>query len=448
MQVVVTTDFFGSFWPHQTSYGALPGAHALIDTVERLRSEDPATIWIDTGDFAQGGPLAPIGTPTTVFEAVGRELPIDVAGVGNHELDWGIEGLREGAGHLDFPMLCANADLGLTPTAVLETADGEVGVIGLTLPGLSALHHWFDQPQPDAAATAREHAERLRAAGVRYVIVALHDGVDFTFWSDGIRPDYSRMAAFCRRISDVVDAVAGGHTLGRWFGEMEGVAFLQPWAYGAEIGVARLTPDGARDVRGVVPAPGRPWTGLGSALLDDDGLDDPIAVLDAPAKARPGFDRTLPDLVADAIRSATGADIGLCFVPELQTSQPPIDGTIAFLPAGPVTRSSLLRLFPHRRGDSYGELCIVALDSRELEHSVGPLARDDGYVDNAINPAVWGPPSRSGRSRHATVRVAMGHQWVRRLEARLPRRLDVERSGILLREAVEAFAVDGGFSGD
>ena len=445
MQVIVTTDFFGSFWPHRTSYGSLPGAHSLIDTVERMRAEDPATVWIDTGDFAQGGPLAPIGTPTTVFEAVGRELPIDVASLGNHELDWGIKGLHDGLGHLGFPVLCANADLGLESTAVLETSDGEVGIVGLTTPALSELHDWFDQPQPSAAETALEQAERLRSSGVKYVIVALHDGVDFAFRPEGIQPDYTRMAAFCRHISGAVDAVAGGHTLGRWIGDLEGVAFLQPWAYGAEIGLARLTPDGVRDVKGVVPAPGRPWTGFGSAMFDAD-LDDPIATLDLPVKAHPGFDKTLPDLVASAIRSTTGADVGLCFAQELQTSQPPIDGAIAFLPAGPVTRSEILRLFPHQRGDSYGELSIVALDIGELDRAVDSAAGSVGAVDNAINPAVWGPPSRSGQSQRATVRVAMGHQWVRRLEARLQRPLEVESTGLLLREAVEIFAADGGFS--
>jgi 2',3'-cyclic-nucleotide 2'-phosphodiesterase (5'-nucleotidase family) len=238
MQLIATTDFFGSFWPHQTSYGWLPGAHSLIDTIARIRSRDPATIWIDTGDFAQGGPFAPLGTPTTVFEEVGRYLPIDVASVGNHELDWGVDGLRAGLRHLGFPLICANADLGLEATTILATSDGGVGVIGLTTPALAELHAWFTQTQPDAMETVLQHAERLRRAGARQVVVALHDGVDFTFGAGGIRPDIARMAAFCRRIKGAVDAVVGGHTLGRWVGEIEGVAFVQPWAFSAEIGVA------------------------------------------------------------------------------------------------------------------------------------------------------------------------------------------------------------------
>jgi len=72
MRVVATTDFYGSFWPTRTSWGYLPGAKGLLDAVARQREADPDTAWIDTGDFAQGGPLAPATSGKGGFETVAR----------------------------------------------------------------------------------------------------------------------------------------------------------------------------------------------------------------------------------------------------------------------------------------------------------------------------------------------------------------------------------------
>jgi 2',3'-cyclic-nucleotide 2'-phosphodiesterase (5'-nucleotidase family) len=60
-----------------------------------------------------------------------RDFGIDAAVAGNHELDWGVPHLQRWQHDLPFPLLCANADLGLPATAMLAAGGCAVGVVGL-----------------------------------------------------------------------------------------------------------------------------------------------------------------------------------------------------------------------------------------------------------------------------------------------------------------------------
>jgi 2',3'-cyclic-nucleotide 2'-phosphodiesterase (5'-nucleotidase family) len=130
LRILCTNDFLGSLSPMSTSYGRLPGGHALQQTVQRLREGQP-TIWADAGDFSQGGPLSISTGGVLNFHAAGQ-LGIEVATVGNHELDWGLDHLAEHRQALPFPLICANLDIGLPPSALVPSEAGPVGFIGLT----------------------------------------------------------------------------------------------------------------------------------------------------------------------------------------------------------------------------------------------------------------------------------------------------------------------------
>ena len=107
VRILTTNDFVGSFFPQPTSYGRLPGAAALQATVDDLRTEAGGGLWIDTGDLAQGSALGALSDGVWPFLAL-RELSIDVAVAGNHELDWGAAHLRRWGAELPFPLLAAN----------------------------------------------------------------------------------------------------------------------------------------------------------------------------------------------------------------------------------------------------------------------------------------------------------------------------------------------------
>jgi hypothetical protein len=74
--------------------------------------------------------------------------------------------------------------------------------------------------------------------------------------------------------------------------------------------------------------------------------------------------RYLPDLLAKALRTSTGADAAL-FLPGSHVTQAPLDGAIAVLPSGPISELDVLRLF-----DDDDRLVIVEIESGELRAAV------------------------------------------------------------------------------
>ena len=350
VRVVATHDFCCSYTPSPTSYGSLPGGEGLRRTVEGLRDEGPV-VWADAGDFAAPGALAALSDGTAGFEAAG-DLGIDVGTVGNHEFDWGIEHLRSNAPNAGFPLLCANApEVGLPPTAIFETAAGSVGFVGLTCP--DPMPYVAAPPlEDDLAGVVLRHAEDLRASGADWVVALIHEGVDWRIGEGGYVAELGRFTELCRTWARAVDAIIGTHALGRWVGRIEGTPVVQPWPFGAELGVVELAR--GREVREytMTPEAGGRRTGAGAWLLEDASAKV-LGALEEPLHARSGGPSPLADLFARDLCEATGASAAAV---DLNGKQPPLDGVLSYLAAGPVTEADLLRLYPWPDATVVGEL--------------------------------------------------------------------------------------------
>jgi hypothetical protein len=375
-RIVTTDDFVGSFFPQATSYGRLPGAAALQATVDDLRAEAGGALWVDTGDLAQASALGALSDGVWPFLAL-RELTIDAAVVGNHELDWGVAHLRRWAAELPFPLLAANLELGFPATRMLELDERAIGVIGLSLPGMREMH--ADVPAlGDPAGQVAEHAAELRGAGARHVVLALHDGVD------GREP--ARMAALCERMRGSVDLVLGGHTLSRHAGTLAGVPFLQPWGYGSEVGVADLYADGRVELRLVDVGPERAWTGPGAAA--HAALEaEVVGRLERPLLRGAGQDTLARAIAAGVLR--TDDRLGAVHVgPADLWNQPARDGVHAFLGSGDVTLAQVLRLTPFTGARSAwgGQLVAAELGVEDAERAIGPTAARTGSGPLALSP--------------------------------------------------------------
>ena len=315
MRVVTTNDFVGSFFPQATSYGRLPGATALVSTVEALEG-----IWVDTGDLAQGSALGAVTDGAWPFEAL-RRLPIDVSVVGNHELDWGMDDLRRRSAELPFELLAANL-----PGFPATQRFGDTAVIGLTLPAMEMMHPGVSTEPVDVRGIAAD----LRSDGARHVVLAVHDGVD----APGAT---GRMESLCAGLRGAVDLVLGGHTLQCFAGELAGVPFLQPWAFGGQVGVADLHDDHVA-LRLVDVAGEQPFTAPGQAELEAEI----VGRLDRPLSSR-GGDSTLAAAIAGSLLDEADA---VYLGPGDLWNQPARDGIHAHLPAGDVTMAQVLRLTP------------------------------------------------------------------------------------------------------
>jgi 2',3'-cyclic-nucleotide 2'-phosphodiesterase (5'-nucleotidase family) len=442
LRIITTNDFYGSFFARATSYGTQPGARSLVNAVARLREQAGPSLWVDAGDFAQGGPLAPASGGSYGFAAVG-ELGIDIATLGNHEFDWGEQHAARWCHEGGFPVVMANYDLGLPPSALLPAGPFAVGVIGLTHPAVRQFNDTLRKPQPAPAELIPDLARDLRARGADAVLVAIHDGVDWTTTAAGpLAVDTSRIEALCGELAGHIDVLIGGHTLGRYIGELAGIPFVQPWAFGAEVGVIDRRPDGTWAARGVLLAADEDWQGAGSAV-NAALTSEIVGELAEPLIVKPLHSNSLAEAMARGLSKISDADVAVVFPQQLQTMQSPIDGAFAYLPAGPVSEADVLRVVPFVTDHVCQEVFVCELTRAELdtflESASGTRETD---VDVALSPQTWGGPAvvAKDRGRSGVVSLAMASLYSERplAEQWIGRSLDWTPIGLGLREALRA----------
>jgi 2',3'-cyclic-nucleotide 2'-phosphodiesterase (5'-nucleotidase family) len=417
LRVVATHDFCCAYPPSLTSYGSLPGGEGLKNTVKALRTQGP-TVRADAGDFAAPGALATISDGKAGFAAA-ADLGIDVGVVGNHEFEWGVEHLRTHAPQTGFPLLCANApEVGLPPTALVDTDRAVVGFVGLTCPD-PGVYVFAPSLDPDLAGVAIRHAEELRASGADWVVALLHAGVDWRFGPRGYEAHPERFSEVCRPWARSVDTIFASHTLGRWIGQVEGTPVVQPWPFGAELGVIEL--EVGEDPRAycVTPETGGRWGGAGSELLDEASTRA-LGELVEPMSSRSGGPAPLADFFARALRQQTGAHAGGV---DMLASQPPVDGVLSYLPAGPVTEADILRLYPWPDAIVAGE--VEEEELRKVAQTSWPWPW-----------SVWGFDVADRSGGGTTTLAVLEGDAVAHVERALDRPVEWRRTGVGLREAV------------
>ncbi|CAH1652879.1 2',3'-cyclic-nucleotide 2'-phosphodiesterase (5'-nucleotidase family) [Chelatococcus asaccharovorans] len=401
VRILSTHDFFGSFATIPTSYGSLAGGEGLRSAARTLKTR--AALWIDSGDLTQGGPLT-VATQGRGGLAAAGELGIDVSVVGNHDLDFGAAFLQAHVADLRCPMLCSNVAIGLPQTAMLPTSAGTVGVIGLTHHNLHAMRFWTvadtsrmptpdDQLDVDVPAIAGE----LRHQGADVVVALVHDGVDWSFRANGrYIVDEVMFADRCRSWRGAIDLIIAGHTLGRFFGEIEGTPVMQPWPLGAEIAVIDLDLATGRALappRGVLVEARGQWRGTGADIIAEAAADH-LGDLDRPLYARSGGPMPLADFLAAAIADVTDADVTFAYA---TCGQPTLDGIFAYLENGPVSRLQLLQLVPYTTFD----VVVTEVDPIELE-TIRALVRPRPQS----RTTAWGQHVRQANHRCEILRLA------------------------------------------
>jgi len=351
--------------------------------------------------------------------AAAADLGIDVGVVGNHEFEWGVEHLRTHATETGFPLLCANApEIGLLPTAVVETETGPVGFVGLTCSD-PEVYVFAPSLYPDLGRLAIGHAEELRASGAEWVVALLHDGVDWRFGPRGYEAHPERFSEVYKPWAHAVDAIFASHTLGRWIGRVEGTLVVQPWPFGAELGVVELEMGEEPRAYCMTPKTGGRWGGAGSRLLED-ASSRVLGELAEPLGSRSGGPAPLADFFAQALRQQTGAHAAAV---DMLASQPPVDGVLSYLPAGPVTKADVLRLYPWPDATVVGE--VEAEELRKVAQARWPKPC-----------AAWGFDAADwGDAGIATLAVLEGDA-LEHVERALGRRVGWRRTGVGLREAV------------
>ncbi len=118
-------------------YGNKGGVSRRATLVEEIRKENPNTLLLDAGDIFQGTPYFNFYGGELEFKLMSL-LKYDVATIGNHDFDNGIEGLYKQLPHAKFDFVSTNynfkntiLDTHVKPYKIIIKDDIKIGIFGL-----------------------------------------------------------------------------------------------------------------------------------------------------------------------------------------------------------------------------------------------------------------------------------------------------------------------------
>ena len=187
---------------------------------EELKQKYKHVITADVGDNLQGGALGAVSLGEAILKIM-NYVKYDVATLGNHEFDYGIEQLNKIQEKMTSKYICSNfldkdKKEVYEPYKIIEAGDKKIGFIGVVTPltfsktYISSLKESDGSPSynflpnyDDLASHIQKYINELRNdKNVDYVILLTHIGMDLEeYTSNGL---VSRL--------ENVDAVLDGHT--------------------------------------------------------------------------------------------------------------------------------------------------------------------------------------------------------------------------------------------
>ncbi|HEX2168111.1 MAG TPA: 5'-nucleotidase C-terminal domain-containing protein [Longimicrobiales bacterium] len=230
-----TSDVHGRLYNHDYYTGETTehGLALLKPRIDSIRAANVGrTMLFDSGDLLQGNPLGMVyarihgDEPNPIIRAMNL-LDYDVAAVGNHEFNYGLQHLGRAVSLAAFPFVSANifragtqrhafAPYVLLPVATPAGDTLHVGVTGNTPPGV----HLWDRDNVsgilefrDVVSSVRDVVGEMRAHGADIVVVLSHGGLEGTSYdtlTTGLPPE-NAAAELARRVPDI-DVIFLGHT--------------------------------------------------------------------------------------------------------------------------------------------------------------------------------------------------------------------------------------------
>lgn len=178
--------------------------------IEDERAKTPGLLLIDSGDFSQGSPYYNFYKGEVEVELMNR-MGYDVATIGNHEFDFGLENMARIFRMAKFPIVCANYDFtgtsveGLVkPYTIIKRNGLKIGLFGLSPQprGLVDTTKFVGVKYLDPVETAGRMAALLKMKRCDVVICVSHLG-----WENEELTDQMLVPA-----TRDIDIVLGGHS--------------------------------------------------------------------------------------------------------------------------------------------------------------------------------------------------------------------------------------------
>ena len=384
--------------PVADRHGDRGGVARLKSVVDRLKAERPGALLVFGGDLAGGTLFGGVFRGEPMVDALGR-AGVGLASFGQHDFDFGAAHAKALVARSPFPWITANlVDLAGMPFASLPTrkllrvGGLSVGFVGLTddfgtttPEGLVFARDLVESAARETAALCREGADAVVAltqAGFeanRRILLEV-PGVD---------------AVLTEEESETVSVVrwVGGRPVAAPSGNLGSVVelVLEKRSGRVVAHVAAYPVDGS-----VTPDPGLAREEAAWMARLDAKLAAPAGALVEPLENAGSVDREtgLGDLVADAFREATGADVALVLGSSLR----------APMPAGPITRRHVVAVLPFGNHVVTVEMTGAAI-REALERGLASAGRRTGSLLQVSGISLTGDLSAPEGRRLGTVRA-------------------------------------------
>lgn len=215
LTILHTNDTHSNIDPFPANHSKYPnmgGVSKRYSLINKVREEEEHVLLLDAGDIFQGTPY--FNKYGGVLEMkLMTEMGYDVATMGNHDFDAGLDGFLKAKQYAKFPFVCANYDFSKTilkdqtvPHVILKKGKIKVGIfgIGVELKGLVPDSKFGDTIYLDPIKTANSQAELLKKKGCELIICLSHLGYEYA--DDKISD--RRLA----RETKNIHLILGGHT--------------------------------------------------------------------------------------------------------------------------------------------------------------------------------------------------------------------------------------------
>lgn len=191
------------------------GAARRAAIIESIRKENPNVLLLDAGDIFQGTPYFNYFGGELEFKLMSM-MKYDIATIGNHDFDNGIDGLYAQLPHATFEFVSANYDFKNTimdghvkPYKILNKNGIKVGVFGLgiVLEGLVDKKNYKETGYNDPLTVAQDMSRILKHEQKCDLVICLsHLGYKYKNEPDKICD--TKLASLTKDI----DLIIGGHT--------------------------------------------------------------------------------------------------------------------------------------------------------------------------------------------------------------------------------------------
>jgi 5'-nucleotidase len=205
-------DPFGASHPRNPNQG---GAARRASLIANIRKENPNTLLLDAGDIFQGTPYFNYYGGELEFKLMSM-MKYDLATIGNHDFDNGIDGLYAQLPNANFDFVSANYDFKNTvldthvkPYKIFQKDGIKIGIFGLgvKLQGLVDKRMYKETVYNDPIESAQDMSRILKEEEKCDLVICLSH-IGYHYKRNPERPSDLKLAKATKNI----DLIIGGHT--------------------------------------------------------------------------------------------------------------------------------------------------------------------------------------------------------------------------------------------